>query len=87
MHIPAARQLLLQLPDVTPPGFGCWLLPVRSPLSSLNSHALLRGTGMMPTVLLMFLNDLEPEKVTSMLRWPEGELPLMPLLLGMRVNV
>ncbi|CAL1142877.1 unnamed protein product, partial [Cladocopium goreaui] len=91
LRIPPERQLLLQLPDVSLSGFTSWLVPVRSPLASLLPHAQLRGTEMIPTVLLMFLsNDADLESLPSMLQWPiepEAEAgvprqlpPMMPLL-------
>ena len=82
LRIPPERQLLLQLPDVSPTGFSSWLIPVQSPLASLLPHAQLRGVEMMPTVLLMFLsNDADLESLPSMLSWQGGKLPaLMPLL-------
>lgn len=91
LRIPPERQLLLQLPDVSLSGFTSWLVPVRSPLASLLPHAQLRGTEMIPTVLLMFLsNDADLESLPSMLQWPiepETEAgvprqlpPMMPLL-------
>ena len=98
LRIPPERQLLLQLPDVSRSGFSSWLVPVRSPLASLLPHAQLRGTEMIPTVLLMFLsNDADLESLPSMLQWPmehvetEGGVPrqlppMMPLLCTWQAN-
>lgn len=92
LRIPPERQLLLQLPDVSLSGFTSWLVPVRSPLASLLPHAQLRGTEMIPTVLLMFLsNDADLDSLPSMLQWPIEPVetqagvprqlpPMMPLL-------
>ena len=101
LRSPPERQLLLQLPDVSPSGFTSWLVPVRSPLASLLPHAQLRGTEMIPTVLLMFLsNDADLESLPSMLQWPMEPmepvesaagvprqlLPMMPLLCNLQTK-
>ena len=91
LRIPAERQLLFQIPDCTPAsGSSCpWLVPVRSPLSTLLPLAVAHGMRIMPTVLLMFQsNDVDPASISSMLGWRvpeddttgEGEPDRIPLL-------
>ena len=89
LRIPAERQLLFQIPDCTPASGGScpWLVPVRSPLSTLLPLAAAHGMRVTPTVLLMFQsNDVDPASISSMLGWPvpeddtSGEPERIPLL-------